>query len=333
MTPTETLTREKSARTPATGRPATPPRKAAGTSASDGTDSTTAPASNRRGGRRLAALLVLLAGINLAGLPYYLAPIGERLRSPLHPWFKPSGYVGQTAGIIAFALFVFLWLYPLRKRFPRLLGFTGTIVGWLDLHILAGLAIPVLGAVHASWRFKGLIGLGYLAMVLVAASGVVGRYLYTRIPRRRNGLELTAAEIEGRREVLAHEIVARTSLDLAQVEAALRTPDTSARTGLLSAFIRLLTSDLVRWRAGRRAAARLTRAAGGRKALDGATRREAMRLIRQRLKLTHQIGMLDATHRLFRFWHVAHRPFAVSALIAVTVHVAVVVALGVTWLW
>jgi hypothetical protein len=43
--------------------------------------------------------------------------------------------------------------------------------------------------------------------------------------------------------------------------------------------------------------------------------------------------MLEATQRVFRLWHVAHRPVALTALLAVLVHVAVVVALGATWLW
>jgi hypothetical protein len=41
--------------------------------------------------------------------------------------------------------------------------------------------------------------------------------------------------------------------------------------------------------------------------------------------------MLDATHKVFRWWHVAHRPFAITALVAVVIHVAVVVWLGATW--
>lgn len=43
--------------------------------------------------------------------------------------------------------------------------------------------------------------------------------------------------------------------------------------------------------------------------------------------------MLGATQRLFRFWHVVHRPFAVAALTAVCIHVTVAVAMGATWLW
>jgi hypothetical protein len=45
------------------------------------------------------------------------------------------------------------------------------------------------------------------------------------------------------------------------------------------------------------------------------------------------MALLDVTRRLFRLWHVAHLPVALTALGAVLVHVAVVIAMGVTWLW
>ena len=41
--------------------------------------------------------------------------------------------------------------------------------------------------------------------------------------------------------------------------------------------------------------------------------------------------MIHATQRLFRYWHVAHMPIAITGLLAVTVHVVAVIALGVTW--
>ena len=58
-----------------------------------------------------------------------------------------------------------------------------------------------------------------------------------------------------------------------------------------------------------------------------------MRLARREMALAQQARMLDATHAVFRYWHVLHRPVAVAALLAVLVHVAVVVAVGATWLW
>src|SRR5712691_12259721 len=111
-----------------------------------------------RGGFTL--FLALLTAICLAGWPYYVLPMAERVRSPLHPWLKSSGYVGQSAGLLALAIFFFLWLYPLRKKF-RWLAFTGAIARWLDVHVLAALALPLLVAIHAAWRFEGLIGLGF----------------------------------------------------------------------------------------------------------------------------------------------------------------------------
>jgi hypothetical protein len=51
------------------------------------------------------------------------------------------------------------------------------------------------------------------------------------------------------------------------------------------------------------------------------------------MALTQQARMLTATRRVFRLWHIAHRPFAIAALVAVLVHVGVVVSLGMTWFW
>jgi hypothetical protein len=61
--------------------------------------------------------------------------------------------------------------------------------------------------------------------------------------------------------------------------------------------------------------------------------REVVRLGSREMALTQQARLLGATREIFRFWHVAHRPFALAALVAVMVHVGVVVAMGATWFW
>ena len=58
---------------------------------------------------------------------------------------------------------------------------------------------------------------------------------------------------------------------------------------------------------------------------------EVVALASREMALEQQAHMLAATHRVFRWWHVAHRPFALTALIAVVIHVTVVIALGATW--
>jgi len=273
-------------------------------------------------------LLIALGAIFVYGFPYYRLPLEQRVRSPLHPWLRPSGYVGQSLGLASLAVFLFLWLYPLRKKF-RWLSFTGTIARWLDVHVVSALVLPLAVALHAAWRFGGVIGLGFWSMMVVWASGIVGRYLYARIPRSRAGVELTREEIIEENKALMQQIAQRTGLEVAQIEAALSIGEPPpGRMGLLRSLWQMVLDDF----AQRRAARRFRRLCRGRR-LSRETLSRVLEQAREEIALRQQTRMLDATHNLFRFWHVAHRPVAVAALVAVLVHVIVVVSLGATWLW
>ena len=284
--------------------------------------------------RKLAAalLLVALAAINVAGLKYYIAASDVRLRHPLRPLFKPSGPVGQSLGILALLLFLFLWFYPLRKKIPWL-AVTGGIARWLDAHIVAGLLVPLAAAMHAGWRFTGLIGLGYLAMLIVALSGVIGRYLYTRIPRSRTGLELTREETSAERRALLGELSTATGLAPHEIESCLRPAAARSGAGLAATLGQMIADDLARRRAVQRLLRRLAPVAPEGRPPDRRALRRVARLARREMALEQQLRMLDGIQRVFRFWHVAHRPMAIMALIAVLVHVGVAIAVGQTWLW
>lgn len=280
----------------------------------------------------LGVSMSILVAINTIGTGYYASPMAIRVRHPLHEWLRPSGYIGQSAGILAFTIFVFLWLYPLRKK-VKALAWTGSVGRWLDVHVTAALTLPLLLAIHAAWRFDGVIGLGYTAILLVCASGVIGRYLYSHIPRARSGVELSREEVAAQRAGLVERIAATTRLDQAAVEQTLAVVSPPERDiGVARTVFELAAGDLLRWRRTRALRQRWTSLAPAglrpsRKSLD-----DAVRLASREMSLAQQVRLLDATHRVFRWWHVAHRPVAISALIAVVVHVAVVIALGTTWL-
>lgn len=273
----------------------------------------------------------LLAGVTLVGAPYYFAPFAERVRSPWHPWLRPSGYVGQAAGLLSLLIFLSLWLYPLRRRF-RWLAFTGTMAKWLEAHVAFALLLPLLAAVHAGWRFTGLIGLGYDAMLAVWLSGIVGRYLYTRIPRGRTGLELGAEDVAKTRRALVEEIAKRARMRVEEVREILGDdPWPCEGLGVFATLRQLVRDDLERWRTTRALGRVIARRAGGR--VGRSTLRRIRKLARREMALMQQARMLGATQRLFRFWHVVHRPFALAALGAVVIHVTVAVAMGATWFW
>ncbi len=281
----------------------------------------------------IAALFSLvLVILNSYGAHYYLAPKASQVRDPLHPWLKPSGFIGQSAGVLALAIFLFLWLYPLRKKF-RWLGFTGSIAKWLDVHSLAALGLPLLVAMHAAWRFGGVIGIGFWSMMVVWASGIVGRYLYSRIPRSQAGVELTIEEIAAQRQSLLEEIARRSGLEVAAIDAALDAdPTPTEGLGLWQTFVRMIADDRRRRRAAKKLRQEIRRRPMQRKG-DMSALKDVLRLANREMALTQQSRMLGATQNILRFWHVAHRPLAITALVAVAIHVAVVVSLGATWFW
>ena len=283
--------------------------------------------------RSLFLVVALLVGVCVVGFPYYTMPVAERVRNPLHPWLRPSGYIGQSAGLVAIVIFFFLWLYPIRKR-ARWLAWTGSVARWLDVHVLAALVLPLLVAIHSAWRFGGLIGLGFWSMMIVWASGIVGRYIYARIPRSRAGIELTLEEIGARRQTLLEEIARTTGLDIQQIEQTLA-PDRPppGQPTILGTLARLVSDDLARRRGGRRLRRLYYSAGPRRRKQDRVALNRVLRIARREMALTQQARMLDATHAVFRFWHVLHRPVGIAALAAVVVHVAVVIGLGATWLW
>ena len=49
---------------------------------------------------------------------------------------------------------------------------------------------PYMVLLHTSWKFNGLAGATTLLTVIIVVSGFVGRYIFTRIPRTMDGLEI-----------------------------------------------------------------------------------------------------------------------------------------------
>ena len=271
-----------------------------------------------------------LLATNLAGLGYYLSPLQDRMRHPLHAYLKPSGTVGQSLALLALFLFLFLWLYPIRKLVPAL-AFTGSVPRWLDFHIAAGILVPFVAATHASWRFTGLIGLGFAALIIVFLSGIVGRYLYTRLPRSRSGIELSREEAAAERRALLGALSEATGLAPGEIEKAL-SPLVQAGPpkGPIDAVARMIADDLARHRTVRTLVHRLA-AEGHHDATGPARLRSISRLARREMALDQQARMLDAIQGVFKLWHAAHRPVAITALLAVLIHVTVAVVVGQTW--
>lgn len=99
-----------------------------------------------------------------------------------------SELFGHMLGIIGFILMLLTeTLYSIRKRSRFAMGRMST---WLKFHIYMGLVGPFMVLLHSSWKFNGLAGATTLLTAVIVFSGFVGRYIFTRIPRTLDGLEI-----------------------------------------------------------------------------------------------------------------------------------------------
>lgn len=110
-------------------------------------------------------------------------------------------FFGHALGVIGFILMVLTeLLYSLRKRSRS--ARWGRMSNWLQFHIFTGLVGPYMVLLHTSWKFNGLAGVVTLMTVVIVASGFIGRYIYTAIPRSVDGVELEAVELQQQMKAL-----------------------------------------------------------------------------------------------------------------------------------
>jgi len=274
----------------------------------------------------LAAVAVgATAGVVLFGLggaEYYTTPLRVRGYAEAHRLLRPSGAAGHLLGIAGVALMLAMQLYTLRKRHPRA-RWPGSLSFWLEFHIFCGLLGPALITFHTSFRFNGIVSVAYWSMMLVMASGFVGRYLYVRIPKSIRGTEISVAEIEERtielRETLAAlelpgELVLR--IDAFEAREAFRSGGLPTWSGLLFGEAAL------------RVRLRSLRSAVRRAAIERAVLDETLHLVAERAFLRRRIAYLKRTKQLFDLWHVLHKPLAYLMLVIVALHVATALYFG-----
>jgi hypothetical protein len=101
-----------------------------------------------------------------------------------------SSFFGHMIGVVGFLLMLVTeTLYSFRKRSRK--GHWGSMQSWLQFHIFTGLVGPYMVLLHTSWKFNGLAGATTLLTIIIVVSGFIGRYIYTRIPRSLDGIEIT----------------------------------------------------------------------------------------------------------------------------------------------
>jgi hypothetical protein len=269
--------------------------------------------------------LVVASVLLLKGLDYYLVPLAERPFAPGHGVFDPTGRVGNRLGIAGASMMaVGVVLYSTRKRWPLLSG-AGRLRDWLSLHIFLCTLGPFLVVLHTSFRVSGLVAIAFWSMIVVVASGVIGRYVYVRIPRALNGNARTREELAAEQQALLARIREQAGEHVRHLETWLAS-EPVRQPGLLGALGGALMADLRARREQRQIARVLSRVPA-----SGVLREQMQRNLQRHRRLSRERAFIEPFQQLFLYWHAFHLPLAVVMLLVLAVHVAVAIAFGYGW--
>jgi len=281
------------------------------------------------------AIVALLGSLIVIGTPYYTLALEDRPLSPLHAQLRSSGIVGLRLGIISLVMFGFLFLYPLRKRL-RWLSRIGATRRWLRLHVVFGVTTPLVVTFHTAFRWHGLAGLAYWTMIAVAVSGFVGRYLYSKIPRGVSSVKLSVEELEAQTLALATRLQDQKAFPAEDLAPLLDVPSAKEirSMSLARTLWMMLRMDIVRplqlSRLRRRALTKTRRLTtlGGFLASNESDIEIIVDNLYRQSRLSTAMAFLDRTERIFHLWHIIHRPFSISFVILLAVHIGVALSVG-----
>ena len=249
--------------------------------------------------------------------------------TPLHDYITPRSGLGYALGIIGGSLMLALLIYPLRKRVPAL-AVIGSNKRWFRIHMVFGIAGPLCILYHCCYRIGATnSNVALFSMLIVASSGLVGRYLYGRIHHGLYGTKASLDDLRKEAERLKGEGGGAgrllpefpTRLDAAEKRISASIPLVPKALSAAIAY-GLARSGMRRYvhKTLRGAAVASLAIAEHREALTLA----ADRYTESRLGAARRVAEFESCDRLFGLWHVLHLPLFGMLFVAGIVHVIAV---------
>ena len=151
--------------------------------------------------RRLVAKLIPLF---VSGVVVVVLVLGWLGRD--EEYLTPKSGLGYWLGIYGSMAMLLLLIYSMRKR-SRSMRWLGPIPAWFRIHMLLGIAGPVLIIFHSNFKLGALnSNVAFITMLIVASSGIVGRYLYGKIYMGLYGRKAEAQDVLAEAEALRESL-------------------------------------------------------------------------------------------------------------------------------
>jgi hypothetical protein len=275
-------------------------------------------------------LLTLLTTLYLSydGFSYYKTSLEERFFHTDHEAFKPSGAIGHGLGIFGSLIIITgVFSYMVRKR-NRSLMRLGVLKHWLEFHIFMCTLGPVMILFHTAFKFGGLVSVSFWSMVAVFLSGIAGRFIYLQIPRSIEGRELSLSEIKD----LKSDVGGILNKDFNIDEDSYNLIVDSTKKKVDRYYSNFLTRALGNLKEKRNTIKNI-RSVLKKNNFPQEQTRQIIMLVKNEISINRKIDRLVTMQNLFKYWHVAHLPFALVMLVIMVIHVAVTVVFGFRWIF
>lgn len=275
--------------------------------------------------RRQASPWLFMAGV---GLLVFLAWLMGRWGG-----FEPGSEMGYNLGLAGGIMMLLLFLYPLRKHFRFMHGL-GPAKYWFAMHMALGILGPLFILAHSRFEVGSVnaaVSLG--SMCLVAGSGIIGRFIYTKIHHGLYGRRASVEEMRAQAGLNSRELQSKLAF-APKVEAALSRFEAmtlKTHTNPLASAWALVMLWLRAWRAHRhcvRELRRLYKAHARERGWDQAKFQRRLKaannLVRTYLRSTREVAHFRTYERLFSLWHVLHVPLVYMLILSAIAHVVAV---------
>lgn len=235
-------------------------------------------------------------------------------------YYKSGEGLGYNLGLAGGLMMLTLLLYSARKHLTFMQKL-GKLKYWFRIHMMLGVMGPILIIFHTTFRLGSLNAtIAFYCMLLVAGSGLVGRFVYTRIHKGLYGSRSTLKE--------AYEDLANSQGDVKSklhffpnVEKKIKSFEFEAlekKRGFLAGVWFFLSFDMRRmllaWRCKRYIKLKL--GSGKQDLVD-----EASALIRQYLARIQTVAQFKKFEQIFSAWHVLHIPLMYMMFATAIFHV------------
>ena len=248
-------------------------------------------------------------------------------------WFTPGDDVGYYVGLVGGVLMLLLLLYPLRKHVSALRNW-GAVKHWFSVHMILGISGPILVLAHSTFHMRSTnAAVALICMLVVAGSGIVGRFFYTKVHRGLYGEKLNLQELQTQTGMESAEIKSRLHFapGVEKRLAEFQAYALSANKGFLAGAGRFLSLGARRYsayRACRNELALVLRATAQARGWDEAKYQRRLKaasdLAGEFLGATQRVAEFGVYDRLLQLWHVAHVPLVYLLVISAIAHVVAV---------